>query len=130
MHGGSDKCSIGFVALGDDVTERASGEGTVNTRCTHDRNVVVVEILRDKALRPGLARSYADPELHPDVADVVVCLLFESHAGNVDGDLLQAETLFETLPDNCLVARNVRPIVFRIIVNGEGGGDEPYIRST
>ena len=132
MYSGGDEWNIGFAAhlaidiLADDETEVAPRECKVNTRGTHSRDVVVFEVLRDKALRLGLGHGYSAPILDPDVADLVIRPLVESDSDTADVDVSSlARTQIETLRDDRLVVRNVRRLVF--IVNkdidyeGHGG---------
>jgi len=129
LYSGSDEGNIGVAAylpidiLGDDETEATPREGKVNTRGTHSSDVVAFKVLRDKALRLGLAHGYVAPKLDPDFADLGIRPLVESDSdtAGVDGGNL-AWTQVETLLDDRLVARNVRRLVFIVDRDIDGGG--------
>ena len=122
LHGGGDEGNIGVVAclpvdvLGDDVTEDAPPESEVNVRGTHGSDVIGLKVLRDKALRIGLAHGYGAPKLDPDVADVEIKPLVESDSHTIDvgsGSLTAKQV--GRLRDDRLVVWNVRWLAF--IVN-------------
>jgi hypothetical protein len=97
-------------------------EGKANTRDTHSSNVVVFKVLRDKALRRGLARGYVAPRLDPYVADLVIKSLVESDSDTADvdgGDLTWTQV--ETLRDDLFIFRNVRRLVFIVNKDIDGG---------
>ena len=131
LYGSGDEGNIGVAAylpidiLGDDENEATPREGKVNTRDTHSSDVVAFKVLRGKALRLGLAHGYVAPKLDPDVADLGIRPLVESDSdtAGVDGGNL-ARTQGERLHDDCLVARDVRRLVFIVDKDIDSGGHD------
>ena len=84
---------------------------------------VASKVLRNIALRHGLAHPYVEPSLDPEVADFVVRALVgrESYTTGVDlGGL--AWTLLSIVLDDCRVARKICWLVFVLKTDIDGGG--------
>jgi len=129
LYGGGDEGNIGVAAylpvnvLGDDETEVVPREGDVNTKGTHSGVVVGFKVLRDKALRLGLAHGYVASKLDPNVADLVIKPLVESDSDTADvGGGSLVGTQIETLRNDRLVAQNVRRFLFIINKDIDFGG--------
>lgn len=121
MYSGGDEGNIVIATyllvsiLHDDETIAAPHEGDVNSGGTHNRIVVGFKVLRDKALRLGLAHGYIAPKFDPDVADLVTRALVESESDATDvGGSGLAGTLGETPLDDLLEARQVFGLVFSV----------------